>query len=198
MTPSVNKVEAQVLSSAEFRQALMEGGKEVFGPREADRLFARLNGAPCGGLSAVHSLLQADFGLRGGQGAVLRLGRASFRSAMPAWTAAAGLSGMEFRLRPSPRRIRAALLALGALLGEPFGARVTLTEDAACWSWRVTACPACRERVSSAPDCHLLTGVLQETLTWAGAGRTYRVRELECSAAGAPACLFQVDKKPLD
>jgi hypothetical protein len=198
MTPSVNKAEIQVLSSAGFRQALMEGGKEVFGPREADHLFMRLNGAPGAGISGLHSLLQADYGQRGGQGAALRLGRASFRSAMPAWAGACGLSGTDFRLLPSPRRIRASLLALGVLLGDPFGAQISLAEDAACWTWRVNDCPACRGRVSGGPDCYLLAGVLQETLTWAGAGRVYRVRELECCAAGDAACLFQIDKKPLD
>jgi hypothetical protein len=198
MTPSVNKAEMQVPSSAEFRQALMEGGREVFGPSEADRLFARLNGAPDGGLSALHTLLQEDYGLRGGQGAALRLGRASFRGAIRAWAPAAGLDGVEFRLLPSPRRIRAVLSALGALLGGPLGAQVALTEDAVSWTWRVDYCPACRARVSSGPDCHLLTGMLQEALTWAGAGRAYRVRETECCAAGSAACLFLIDKKPLD
>jgi predicted hydrocarbon binding protein len=62
----------------------------------------------------------------------------------------------------------------------------------------VENCPACRERTSNEPDCHILAGILQETLSWAGGGRVYRVRELECSAAGAPACLFQIDKKPLE
>jgi hypothetical protein len=197
-TPSEKQTGTKVSNLMALRQALMEGGMEVIGPQEADRLFARLNAAPIGDLSALHLLLQEDYGQRGGQGLALRLGRASFQYAIRRWGEGAGLTGSAFRLQPSPRRIRTALDALANYLSEQLDSRITRTEDPTCWMWRVERCPACRERTASGPDCHLLAGVLQETLTWAGGGRIYRVRELECCAAGAPACLFQIEKKPLD
>lgn len=194
MTPSQPTAVRRPHELANMRQTLMEGGTEVLGPLEAERLFARLNGAPDGGLSPLHSLLQADYGQRGGQGTALRLGRASFRSAAPGWAAVAGLEGAAFRLLPSPRRIHATLLALDRLLGSP----VSLSEDERAWTWSVADCPACRGRSAESPDCHWLAGVLQEALAWAGGGRPYRVGETECAAAGAPECRFRIEKRPLD
>lgn len=194
MTPS----ETKVPQPAEIRQALMEGGREVIGPQAAEHLFARLNGAPGGGLAELNRLLQDDYGRRGGQGLALRLGRAFFRHGLRIWIADSTPRASEFRLLPAPRRIRTALASLAGFFNRNFDCIAAMADEESAWLWRVTECPACLGQTSDGTDCYLLAGVLQETLAWAGGGRIYRVREVECSAAGAPACLFQVDKHPLD
>jgi predicted hydrocarbon binding protein len=175
----------------------MEGGREVIGPQETDRLFARLNNPGEAGLADLNRLLVDEYGGRGGQGVALRVGRAFFRRGVRYWISA-GMNSAEFRLLPSQRRIRAALAALTSFFTTQFEAHVALEEDEATWSWRVESCPASQEHDSGGRACYLLAGVLQEIVTWAGGERIYRVREVECSAVGAAACLFQIDKKPLD
>jgi predicted hydrocarbon binding protein len=194
MTPTTT----QALFPANIRLVLMEGGTELIGPRAAEHLMARLNGQAAFGLSALHRLLQDDYGFHGGQGMAHRLGRACFHHGLRSWGEDSPLSGGDFRFLPAPRRIYTVLTELAGFFGEQFDARVSIDESASAWFWRVERCPACLERLCAEPDCHLLAGVLQEALAWAGGGRLYPVREIACTAARQAACLFQLDKKPLD
>jgi predicted hydrocarbon binding protein len=181
-------------------QILMKGGAEVIGQEAVADLFARA-GRRADSLaifSALHTELKASYGDLGGQGVAVRLGRAAFKYGLRQWGGQAGMTTPTFRLQPTLRRARASLQKLAELIDIQFGSRVELSENATHWFWSVVECPACSHRTSDRPDCHLLAGMLQETLAWAGGGRFFQVRETECSAAGASACLFKIDKKPLD
>lgn len=196
--------ESPVPSNSSISQIVFEGGTEVIGPREAAELIEQASRrAGCGqGEPAMISSLQREleerFGTRGGQGVALRLGRASFKYGFRQWGEASGLTAQAFRLKPAVQRIPAALERMGGLLGEQCGSHIEVSEDESCWYWRVESCPACHERQAANNDCHLVVGFLQETLAWASGGRYFQVTETECSAAGAPACIFRIDKKPLD
>ena len=185
---------------AGLMQVLREGGEEVMGRQAVTDLFERAE--RCTGnstlFSALHAELKDSYGSLGGQGVAVRLGRASFKYGLRKWGDQAGMNSAAFRLQPSVRRTRASLKKMADLLRAQFGSHVDLSEDETHWFWRVAQCPACCARSSALPDCHLLAGMLQETLAWAGGGRFYRVVETECSAAGGPVCLFRIDKKPLD
>ena len=76
--------------------------------------------------------------------------------------------------------------------------QVSVVENDQNWTWRSQHCPLCWQRTSTEPVCHFTVGMLQEFLAWASSGRVYSVNEIECQAAGADACLFQIDKKALD
>jgi predicted hydrocarbon binding protein len=47
-------------------------------------------------------------------------------------------------------------------------------------------------------ECYLIAGLLQEFTTWADGGRFYRIMETECRGNGSQACLYRIEKKPLD
>jgi predicted hydrocarbon binding protein len=197
MTPS----DETIPCPAAIRSILMEGGSEVVGPLEAARLLdlaQERNNAHLIDISLLHKVLKDTYGERGGQGVARRFGQAAVKYGLRHWGGAAGFTTPEFRLLPSPKRIHGLLKAFAHLLGVQYGARVHLEEDPAHWFWKVERCPACHERSASAPDCNILAGVLQEILSWTGGGRFYPVFEIECCAVGAQACLFQIDKKPLD
>lgn len=193
-------LETSAACQAVLLQVLMEGGEEVIGRKAVTDLFerARRRADSLGIFSALHAELKDSYGDLGGQGVAVRLGRASFKYGLRQWGGQAGMTSAAFRRQPSLRRTRASLQKLAGLIDVQFGSRVELSENETHWFWRVAQCPACSQRTSARPDCHLLAGMLQETMAWAGEGRFFQVLETECSAVGAPVCLFRIDKKPLD
>jgi predicted hydrocarbon binding protein len=94
--------------------------------------------------------------------------------------------------------VKTGLEAMAALMARLGDERVTISENERFWYWRSEHCPYCWQRTLREPVCYFTTGMLQEFFTWASSGRVYTVVELECRAAGAAACLFQIDKKALD
>ena len=197
-------IDAPLNGKSEFGQVFWEGVTEVVGQQEAAELFELTR--PAAGLEswqptdlpALQAALQARYGPRGSKGVALRLGRASFRYGFRRWGESYGLAAPAFRLQPLCQRIPAVLRSLADRVAERYGSSIQVSEDAASWYWRVESCPVCRQRSAAEPDCHMLAGLLQGTLAWAGGERYYGVNEVECSATGAPACLFRIEKKPID
>lgn len=185
-----------------IHQVLMAAGVEVLGPREADHIFRQVTCEKfdLGGtiLPAVYTAIKQHYGEPGAQGVGLRLGRAVLKYGIRLWGQQAGLNKAEFRLQPSPRKVRWILTALGEQLLQNFGAPTRLSENGQYWYLTVESCPACRGRRAESPDCPILTGLLQEVLAWSAGGRYHCVEEVSCCAQGDSACQFRIEKKALD
>jgi predicted hydrocarbon binding protein len=188
----------------DIQKVVIEGVKEIIGPVEARELFTRVKpgagsrGAGFPSLEEIHRLLIKRYGERGGQGVALRAGRAAFKFGLRTWGGEAGFTGMSYRLQPFNRRVCIGLEQMASVLGKQVGTPTTVSEDAACWYMQVESCAVGEPQPGSDPSCFLLIGMLQEFMTWAGGGKAFQVRETACHKAGAPACTFQIDKKPLE
>lgn len=147
---------------------------------------------------ALMESLEAAYGEPGGRGLALRIGRSVFKYALHQFGDQAGLRETQFRLLPAPRRQAAGLAILARVIAEQTGDSIQVTDHGAYWEWRSEKCPLCRGRHSPDACCYLTVGFLQEFMSWAGGGRFYRVTETACRASGSPACVFRIDKKPLD
>ncbi len=55
-------------------------------------------------------------------------------------------------------------------------------------------CPNCAGKLASQPICHLLTGTLLDIAEWV-TGKRISVKEVECRAMGADACVWEISKK---
>lgn len=132
------------------------------------------------------------------RGLAMRIGRAMFRSGLKQLGEQAGFRSIEYRMLPSPQRVERGLQSLARMIGEALGGPVTVTDEKTYWSWEMQRCPICDHHHTDEPFCYLLVGLIQEFACWAGGGRYYRVVESACRAAGAPACVFRIDKTPLD
>jgi predicted hydrocarbon binding protein len=53
----------------------------------------------------------------------------------------------------------------------------------------------CAGKLADTPICWLFTGSLEESLRWL-TGKEFEIVEVECRAAGAPACVWEVPKTP--
>jgi hypothetical protein len=184
-----------------FGQMLLEGAQELLGPEDLSGWMKKWS---CSGdlsardLGRLLAALEETYGTMGAQGLAIRIGRASFRCVLQRFGDRVGFRTPEFRLLPSPIRLERGLRRLAALAADELGGEITVTDTGLHWLWRSAGSPIYGERVSGGLACYWTVGVLQEFTSWAGGGRFYQVAETECRGGGAPVCVFQIDKKPLD
>ncbi len=74
---------------------------------------------------------------------------------------------------------------------------VRIAEDDNYYYWIIERCPMCWERHSEEPVCHLGIGVLRAAAKWA-TDKNFRIQEINCTAMGDKACVYAMDKQPLD
>lgn len=137
--------------------------------------------------SAVRS-----FGLAETRGMFLRAGRAAFYTWMCENADNLGWREVEFRLLPAPARIKRVLSdALKWFEDESFfKGMLSSTEE----TWQISVTGLAGE--CARMECNLFIGLLQEMVCWAGAGKFYPAREIECQSDGADHCLFEISKQP--
>lgn len=142
--------------------------------------------------------LEEVYGIPGGRGLAQRMGRTAFKYGLELLGEEAGFDKVEFRLLPAPRRLESGLLTLARLVSRELGDQVSVVDYGNAWLWRSENCPVCRGRKNEDPCCTMTVGLLQAFAEWADSGRFYRVVETECRAVNGTACVFRIDKKPLD
>lgn len=126
------------------------------------------------------------------RGMYVRAGRAAFYYWMRQYAESLGWLEVEFRLLPAPVRIKRALTdALKWLDDEKFlKGELASTEEA----WLISVNGLVGE--SARLECNTFIGLLQELTCWAGAGKFYAAREIECQSGGAEHCVFEITKLP--
>jgi bacteriochlorophyll 4-vinyl reductase len=101
-------------------------------------------------------------------------------------------------LLPLQRRMR---MVLDALVNEANAARGetlhTLTEKRDQYILTFNDCLYCAGMHPAEPICYTIVGTLEAVLKW-GTGRDFTVREVKCSARSDAACVFEIDKQPLN
>lgn len=192
---------------------LLDGAIELLGQENFQRVMGLLPADLAFSLDSSHSnhstwsaeavgafldMLDATYGELGGHGLALRIGRSAFKFGLKQFGDRVGLRETEFRLLPAPRRQSAGLAILARVIGEQLGDAIRVIDHGAFWEWRSERCPLCSSRHSAGACCYLTVGFLQEFMSWAGGGRFYQVTETACRADGSTACVFRIDKKPLD
>jgi predicted hydrocarbon binding protein len=61
------------------------------------------------------------------------------------------------------------------------------------FKYSIGKCMVCAGKTSDAPMCHMGAGLLAEGIQWL-TGKEYEVREVECRAMGAQACVYVIPK----
>jgi len=149
-------------------------------------------------LSDTQDTLEQLYGLRSGRGLALKAGRTLFNLSLRQYGQELGLLDRDFRLQPPAVKIKTGLQRLALYFNQIGDSVIRLEEDTHQFRWIVENCPLCWGRRSDVPICHMQVGMLQEFFYWASGGRNYAIEETECSAMGARACLFTIDKVALD
>jgi hypothetical protein len=126
------------------------------------------------------------------RGMYVRSGRAAFYYWMRQHAEGLGWLEVEFRLLPAPARIKRAMTdALKWFEDEKFLKGELFSKDEV---WLISVTGLVGEGASL--ECNTFIGLLQELACWAGAGKFYAAREIECQSAGADFCIFEICKQP--
>ena len=148
--------------------------------------------------SQIQNTIEQIYGPLSGRGIALRSGRASFHYELHEFGAQMGLTEISYRLQPTQIRLKAGLEMIARITNENTYQCIQVEEDHAAYRWIVENCPWCRNRHEDSPICHQTVGLLQEFLYWASSGKNYHVKEIECIAQGAQACVFLINKQPFE
>lgn len=197
--------------SKEMALVMLEGAQEVLGAERLNSMLDEIlpNRSGSGDAAALDwlsfsevcslpQILEGVYGIQGGRGLTLRIGRSSFKYGLKQLTGFAGLREVNFRLLPAPMRLERGLKLLADQFAAEFGDSMMVTDEGRFWQLRSETCPFCQDHLAADSCCYWMVGLLQEFTAWASGGRFYPVNEVECRAAGAFTCTYQIEKKPLD
>ncbi len=148
-------------------------------------------------ISRLMQALEETYGVPGGRGMALQIGRSCFSYGLREYGSKLGLTGMAFRLLPLPVKFRTGAAALADLFNRNTDQRVRLEDQKDRLLWHIERCPLCWERHSQEPACHLAVGLLQESLFWLSGGKLFSVEEIHCIATGASDCTIAIGKTPI-
>lgn len=148
-------------------------------------------------MAAIQIALEEIYGVRGGRGMALRIGRACFSQGMRSFGALTGINDPAFRSLPRDERGELGLAALADIFTKFSDQRSSLQVDETVYRFTVDNSPMAWGRMGDKPVCHALVGILQECLRWSSNGHEYIVHETACRACGGEACVFTINKTPL-
>lgn len=148
-------------------------------------------------LSAFGQGLEDMYGVRGGRGMALRIGRASFARGMKTFGAFSGMADPAFQGLDLDKRVYLGLKALAAVFTNFTDQESTLDDAGDIYRFTAVISPFAWGRTADKPVCHALAGVIQESLRWSSTGYEYHVQEVACRAAGGEQCVFRINKQPM-
>lgn len=153
---------------------------------------------PFESVSALQAGAEEVFGVRAGRQANYRIGRGTLSLGLKDFDPLLGIADLPMRLVPLGMKFRVGLDVFARVFNQFTDQVVKLSETATHHLWIIERCPVCWQRHTEEPCCQLAGGLLEEAIYWGTGGRRFKVEEIECIAAGHPACLFHIDKRPTD
>ncbi|MEQ8674712.1 MAG: 4-vinyl reductase [Aggregatilineales bacterium] len=148
-------------------------------------------------IAALNQALEDMYGARGGRGMALRIGRASFTQGMRQFGAFSGMNAAAYRELPLEKHIEIGLKALSVVFTRFTDQESILEEEDDAYLMRVENSPMVWGRITDKPACHMLVGLMQESLHWSSIGHEFHVQETSCRASGGDDCIFKINKKPI-
>lgn len=142
---------------------------------------------------------------RGGRSMIMRVGRISNRLGVEQLNATMGGAIMTaLKLAPESMRVKKSLDVVKFGF-EKFWTyqgiqplHISLEERSDSMLIKFETCGCCCGYTADMPICYMFTGYFQEGLHGLfGKDREVQVKELECRAMGAPACVWEMSKLPL-
>lgn len=145
----------------------------------------------------LQDALTEAYGPRAGAGFSMRIGRASVKYSLREFDSQLGITRMDFRLLPLPRRLKSGCEVLAGLFNSTTDLRIDQKSDSKQICWQFEPGTPAQEKHGQDPCCPLMSGFMQEAFSWMSGGRSFQVQERHEVAAGAFTCTIAVDLTPL-
>lgn len=147
--------------------------------------------------SAINGSLDDIYGARGGRGLAMRAGRATFDKVLRGFPFFASVGDFAFKILPAQSKLKVGLGAVARILSQSSDQHVTVTEFPDHFEYTVRQCSVCWGRRTTVPTCNIALGMLQAALKWISGGSEFSVVETKCCGLGDDACVFTIQKEPL-
>jgi predicted hydrocarbon binding protein len=148
--------------------------------------------------AGIGAAMEKMYGQRGERGLALHAGRASFAGGLAEFSSLIGVSELTFKTIPLKIKLKIGLTALAETFAKFSDVVAEVSDSDDHFIYTIRRCPGCWGRTSDRPICYNAVGVLEEGLRWVSSGKSFRVEEVACLAAGQEACVFHIQKEPLD
>ena len=149
--------------------------------------------------SMINQAMEEIYGVRGGRGLALRIGRNTFDDFLKDYGTFAGVLDTSFRIMPIQKKISFGLKAMARVFSEKSDQVTRLEENETSFLYKIERCPACWGR--SGEDhavCYYMVGLLKEGMHWVSGGKEFMIVETNCITMGGETCDFDIPKKPID
>jgi predicted hydrocarbon binding protein len=147
--------------------------------------------------AAINHALEEMYGVRGGRGMALRIGRSWFNRGFQDYGLLAGVAHPAFQALPGDKRVEMGLQALATVLTQAADQPHQFRTSAEGCHFVIHNSPMAWGRSSDKPVCHAWVGLLQGCLHYASGGFEYHVYEQACSAVSNDDCVFVINRKPI-
>jgi bacteriochlorophyll 4-vinyl reductase len=133
-----------------------------------------------------------DFFGRGSPAILYKIGEVVFENLLVYQFSIPSLHTISDPALTHAQKCRIALIELArfAEAMNPNGTRTIAVSDAGVLHFTIQRCSICWEQTSATPVCQFYAGVVSAAIRFT-LHRSYRVKEIECSAMGAPHCRFE-------
>jgi hypothetical protein len=148
--------------------------------------------------SSLNAALDEVYGMRGGRGLARRAAWHMFDRAVRHASGVTSVIDVAIKLLPTSVAMRRGLQAMSIAMSKISDQIANLEDDDEVLRFTFHRCAACWGRQSDIPICHSQQGLLEQALRWISGGHSFRVHETACVAKGDEACVFLIDKEPLD
>jgi len=211
----MNKIpESGYYNSNKFARIFLESIREISGNNGLNtilyysKLSALVDNLPPDNLdkafdfahfSMINQALEDIYGLRGGRGLALRIGRTTFADVLKDYGALAGVGDLAYRVLPLQLKIKIGLQAMARIFSEKSDQISIVHDRQDSFIYSVERCPVCWGRtVDDHAVCYYMIGLLQEGLHWVSGGEEFMIYETKCIALGHDICEFTIPKEPQD
>jgi len=143
-------------------------------------------------LAAFTVGLEKLYGVRGGLGLAMSIGRVAFAKGLQDFGAMRGVKHPAFQSLPLDKQIEIGLQGLATIFTNFSDQETFIESQSDSYLVHVHNSPFAWGHQQDYPVCHTLTGLLQESLNYTTNGKPTFVREIECGATGADHCIFKV------
>jgi predicted hydrocarbon binding protein len=148
--------------------------------------------------SNINQALNEIYGVRGGTGISLRIGRTTFDDVLKDYGELAGVGELSFKTLPLQSKLKFGLDAMARIFSEKSDQLSTVIDEGEHFVYKIERCPICWGRTNQdQPMCYYMVGLLQEGLCWVSGGKEFQVAETSCAAMGDQACEFEIQKEHL-
>lgn len=150
-------------------------------------------GFPVDLVPRLMAALEEMYGIGKGRELAFQAGRACFHLGISDFGILADAAEWLFPLFPSLTRARIGLEILAEIFHRLADENIQIRKQGNHFLWVIERCGVCQGRTSSSPCCHLLAGLLRETVRWATGKDSVKVTEIVCAAAGGPHCAMEIE-----